>query len=74
MPINKQYPLSALMEACRLYPSIKHNRTLTFECAVLDAARPLSPPHTTRGRYVMLANVNDSLTDAKQLGQLLSGT
>ena len=28
----------------------------------------------TRSRYVMLANVNDSLTDAKQLGQLLSGT
>jgi 23S rRNA (adenine2503-C2)-methyltransferase len=31
VPINKQYPLASLIEACRLYPSIKHNRTLTFE-------------------------------------------
>ncbi len=51
VPINKQYPLSALMEACRLYPSIKHNRTLTFECVVPDAACPLSSPHTRQVCY-----------------------
>ena len=79
VPINKQYPLAALMEACRLYPSVKHNRTLTFECVVYKLKRSLkhrsllSCWSSYRNRYVMLDSVNDSVRDAQQLGQLLSG-
>ncbi|HLG15360.1 MAG TPA: 23S rRNA (adenine(2503)-C(2))-methyltransferase RlmN [Blastocatellia bacterium] len=52
-PINRKYPLSELMEACRRYPLGERER-LTFE-------------------YVMLAEVNDSDRDARELVRLLSG-
>lgn len=51
-PINRKYPLSELIEACRLYP-LKERERLTFE-------------------YVMLAGVNDSDRDARELVRLLS--
>ena len=52
-PINRKYPLSELMAACRRFPLGERER-LTFE-------------------YVMLAGVNDSDRDARQLVRLLNG-
>ena len=51
-PINRKYPLSELIEACRQYPLGERER-LTFE-------------------YVMLAGVNDSDEQARELVRLLS--
>lgn len=53
VPINKRYPLEALMEGCRKYPLPNRDR-ITFE-------------------YVTLADVNDSLEDAKRMKKLLNG-
>ncbi|MDR0633063.1 MAG: 23S rRNA (adenine(2503)-C(2))-methyltransferase RlmN [Holosporales bacterium] len=36
MPINKQYPLEKLIEACRSYPGINQMRRLTFEYVMLS--------------------------------------
>jgi 23S rRNA (adenine2503-C2)-methyltransferase len=52
VPINKKYPLEALLEACRTYPGLSNARRITFE-------------------YVMLADVNDSDADARELVRLL---
>ncbi len=52
-PINRKYPLSELIEACRRY-QLRERERLTFE-------------------YVMLKDVNDSPSDARQLVRLLSG-
>jgi len=54
VPINRKYPIAALMAACRGYPGLCNARRITFE-------------------YVMLKDVNDSLTDAKALVKLLAG-
>ena len=35
MPVNKQYPLAALIEACRRYP-LKPGRRITFEYVMID--------------------------------------
>jgi 23S rRNA (adenine2503-C2)-methyltransferase len=35
MPVNKQYPLAALIEACRRYP-LKPGRKITFEYVMID--------------------------------------
>ena len=35
MPVNKQYPLAALIEACRRYP-LKPGRRITFEYVIID--------------------------------------
>ncbi|KAJ3184728.1 hypothetical protein HDU87_004132 [Geranomyces variabilis] len=56
VPLNKQYPISEVMNGCRRYllhmgPESRHRR-ITFE-------------------YVMLAGVNDSLAEARQLVRLL---
>jgi 23S rRNA (adenine2503-C2)-methyltransferase len=53
MPVNRKYPLAALLGACRKLPLPKRKR-ITFE-------------------YVMLRGENDSLEDARRLGQLLRG-
>ncbi|MFN0149922.1 MAG: 23S rRNA (adenine(2503)-C(2))-methyltransferase RlmN [bacterium] len=53
IPLNKKYPLAALLEAGRLYEKSTRSR-VTFE-------------------YVLLAGVNDSAEDARQLGRLLRG-
>jgi len=53
IPLNKKYPLAALLEAGRLYEKSTRSR-VTFE-------------------YVLLAGVNDSIDDARQLGRLLRG-
>lgn len=54
VPINKKYPLTTLMDACRVYFKDEPRRSITME-------------------YVMLADVNDSPTHAKQLIKLLDG-
>lgn len=36
MPINNKYPLAELLEACRNYPGLSHNRRITFEYVMLD--------------------------------------
>ncbi len=36
VPINKQYPLEVLLEACRAYPGAKNNRVVTWEYVMLD--------------------------------------
>jgi 23S rRNA (adenine2503-C2)-methyltransferase len=53
VPVNRRYPLEALMAMCRALP-IPQRRRITFE-------------------YVMLAGVNDSLTDVDRLVRLLHG-
>jgi 23S rRNA (adenine2503-C2)-methyltransferase len=35
VPINKKYPLKALMEACRSYPGLSNARRITFEYVML---------------------------------------
>lgn len=35
MPINKKYPLAALMKACREYPGLSNARRITFEYVML---------------------------------------
>jgi len=52
VPINKKYPIDALLKACRHYIQGETRRKITFE-------------------YVMLDNINDSATQARQLAKLL---
>ena len=35
MPINRKYPLKALMQACRDYPGLSNSRRITFEYVML---------------------------------------
>jgi 23S rRNA (adenine2503-C2)-methyltransferase len=35
VPINKKYPLEALLEACRNYPTLSNARRITFEYVML---------------------------------------
>lgn len=44
MPINKKYPLEALMEACRNYPGLSNARRITFEYVMLKGVND-SPTH-----------------------------
>ena len=53
MPVNRRYPLEALLKACRNY-NMPGRRMLTFE-------------------YILMAGVNDSITDAEKLSRLLKG-
>jgi 23S rRNA (adenine2503-C2)-methyltransferase len=54
MPINKKWPLSELLSACKAFEqTLKPNERFTFE-------------------YVMLAGVNDSDEQARQLANLLN--
>jgi 23S rRNA (adenine2503-C2)-methyltransferase len=52
MPINRRYPLEALLQTCKEYPLAPRKR-ITFE-------------------YVLIAGVNDSVRDARNLADLLS--
>ncbi len=54
VPINRKYPISDLLAACRRYPSSSNARRITFE-------------------YVMLKEINDSLSDARELVRLIAG-
>ncbi|WP_188912788.1 23S rRNA (adenine(2503)-C(2))-methyltransferase RlmN [Salinarimonas ramus] len=36
VPLNKKYPIAALMEACRTYPGLSNARRITFEYVMLD--------------------------------------
>ncbi|WP_372423993.1 23S rRNA (adenine(2503)-C(2))-methyltransferase RlmN [Salinarimonas chemoclinalis] len=36
VPINKKYPIAALMQACRDYPGLTNARRITFEYVMLD--------------------------------------
>jgi 23S rRNA (adenine2503-C2)-methyltransferase len=36
VPINRKYPLAALLEACRSYPGVNNARRITFEYVMLD--------------------------------------
>ena len=54
MPVNRAYPISRLMRACRFY--MEHTgRRVSFE-------------------YALIAGVNDSPAQARQLAQLLKGS
>jgi len=55
VPINRKYPLEALIPACRAYIAGDKRRRITWE-------------------YVMLDDINDSQSHAKQLIRLLEGT
>jgi 23S rRNA (adenine2503-C2)-methyltransferase len=54
VPLNRKYPISELIAACRRYPSASNARRITFE-------------------YVMLKDINDSPTDARELIRLIEG-
>jgi len=51
VPVNRKYPIAAIIEACRRFPPARRGR-ITFE-------------------YVLLAGVNDSPEDARQLAALV---
>jgi 23S rRNA (adenine2503-C2)-methyltransferase len=53
MPVNRTYPLSELMAACREYP-LPPRKRITFE-------------------YILLAGVNDSPRQARELVRILDG-
>lgn len=44
MPINRKYPLSDLMDACRNYPGLSNARRITFEYVMLKGVND-SPKH-----------------------------
>ncbi len=44
MPINKKYPLSELMAACRAYPGLSNSKRITFEYVMLKGVND-SPAH-----------------------------
>ncbi len=44
MPINRKYPLSELMDACRNYPGLSNARRITFEYVMLKGVND-SPKH-----------------------------
>ncbi len=52
VPINRSYPISELLDACRRYSKTHNDDPTTFE-------------------YVMLAGINDSEKDARELAALL---
>ena len=52
VPINRSYPISELLDACRRYSKTNNDDPTTFE-------------------YVMLAGINDTEKDARQLATLL---
>ena len=35
VPINKKYPLAALLDACRNYPGLRNSKRITFEYVML---------------------------------------
>ena len=53
VPLNRKYPIAALLDACRRYVAVDGRRRVTFE-------------------YVMLAGVNDSIQQARDLTRLLT--
>lgn len=55
VPINRKYPISELLEACRRYLKLAPRDFITFE-------------------YVMLDGVNDSVSHARELVQLVRDT
>ena len=58
MPINRKYPLSELMSACRRYLG-------------LDGESRAAPRDFITFEYVMLKGVNDSINDADDLAELI---
>ena len=42
MPINKKYPLSELMAACRAYPGLNNSKRITFEYVMLKGVNDSS--------------------------------
>lgn len=36
VPINRKYPIAALLDACRRYPGLRNSRRITFEYVMLD--------------------------------------
>jgi 23S rRNA (adenine2503-C2)-methyltransferase len=54
MPVNRKYPLSELIDACRRYAEVT-GRRVTYE-------------------YALMRDVNDSVSDARALADLLRGS
>lgn len=77
VPINKQFSIAELMKACREYPGLKPSRRMTFEYVMLKVRQ-----HDSKITVVDLSlvprlfvaagqGINDSTTEARQLGRLL---
>ena len=47
MPLNRKYPIEALLEACRDYPGASNARRITFEYVMLKGVND-SPPRRRR--------------------------
>ena len=47
VPLNKKYPIEALMQACRAYPGASNARRITFEYVMLKGVNDC-PPRRTR--------------------------
>ncbi len=70
VPINKKYPIATLLDACGRYIEkigcVEKGRSHLQKLSV-------SPRDYITFEYVMLRQVNDSITQAKKLADLLSG-
>jgi len=47
VPLNRKYPIGALMKACRDYVSEKHKRSVTFEYTLIDSVND-HPEHARK--------------------------
>jgi len=47
VPLNRKYPIAALMQACRDYVSEKHKRSVTFEYTLIDGVND-HPEHARK--------------------------
>ena len=55
VPINKKYPIAALMEACRRYPGLSNARRITFEYVMLKGVN--DSPAEARALVRLLAGI-----------------
>ena len=62
VPINKQWPLKSLIEACRRYPAARHSRPITFEYVMLDGVN--DSDEDARYETTRIAMKNDISTDS----------
>ena len=59
VPLNRKYPIAALMQACRDYVSDKHKRTVTFEYTLIDGVN--DHPELARKLVKLLRTVPSKL-------------
>ena len=59
VPLNRKYPISELLQACREYVSEKHKRSVTFEYTLMDGIN--DHPELARKLVKLLRSVPSKL-------------